>query len=49
MIDVEVNMTEAAAVENVQLDRLREVLQALPMLLVDKTDRVNAEEYVSGC
>ena len=48
MIDVEVNMTEVAAAENVQFDRLREVLQALPVPLVDKTDRMNAEEYVSG-
>ena len=48
MIGVEVNVTEVAAAENVQFDRLREVLQALTMLLVDKTDRMNAEEYVSG-
>ena len=48
MIDVDVNMTEVVAAENVQFDRLREVLQALPMPLVDKTDRMNAEEYVSG-
>ena len=48
MIDVEVNMTEVAAAENVQFDRPREVLQILPVPLVDKTDRMNAEEYVSG-
>ena len=48
MIDVEVNMTEVVAAENVQFDSLREVLQALPMPLVDKTDHMNAEEYVSG-
>ena len=48
MIDVEVNVTEVTAAENVQFERLREVLQALPMPLVDKTDRTNAEEYVSG-
>ena len=48
MINIEVKVTEVAAAENVQFDRLREVLQALPMPLVDKTECMNAEEYVSG-
>ena len=48
MIGVEVDMTKVTAAENVQFDRLREVLQALPMPLVDKTECMNAEEYVSG-
>ena len=48
MIDVEVNVTKVAAVENAQFDRLRVVLLALPVPLVDRTDRKNAEEYVSG-
>ena len=48
MIGVEVNITEVATAENAQFDSLREMLQALPMPLVDKTDRMNAEEYISG-
>ena len=44
MIDVEVNVTKVAAVENAQFYRLREVLLALPVPLVDRTDRMNAEE-----